>query len=410
MSVDDSRDKTPLDHGPEHAPDGDTGWGVATLGIRAGDQRSPHGEHSAAIHATSSFVFDSAEAAAARFSGESPGLIYSRFTNPTVQAFERRLAAMEGGESAVATASGMSAILALLLATLRSGDHLVAARGMFGSTTGLLNNIISRFGVDVTYVPLADTDAWRDAIRPNTRLLFVESPTNPLCELADITALADIARSAGVLLAVDNCFCTPALQRPLALGAHVVVHSATKFLDGQGRAVGGAVVGDPQLVGEDVFSVLRTAGPSMSPFNAWIFLKGLETLDLRMQAHSAAAQRIAQWLAEQPAVQRVYYTGLPSHAQHELANRQQTGHGAMVAFDVAGGQAAAFRLINATRLFSITANLGDTRSTITHPATTTHHRIGPELRAEAGISDGLVRLSVGLETVDDLIADLARGL
>lgn len=385
-------------------------WALATLGIRAGDERSPYGEHSLPIHATSSFVFDSAEAAAARFSGETPGLIYSRFTNPTVQAFERRLAAMEGAQAAVATASGMSAILALLLATLRSGDHLVAARGLFGSTTGLLNNIISRFGVDVTYVSLADTDAWRAAIRPNTRLLFVESPTNPLCELADIPALADIARDAGVWLAVDNCFCTPALQRPLDLGAHVVVHSATKFLDGQGRAVGGAVVGDPKLVGEDVFSVLRSAGPSMSPFNAWIFLKGLETLDLRMRAHSEAAQRIAEWLDAQPSVQRVYYTGLPGHPQHALANRQQRGHGAMVAFDVDGGQAAAFRLINATRLFSITANLGDTRSTITHPATTTHHRIGPELRAQAGIGDGLVRLSVGLEAVDDLIDDLARGL
>jgi O-succinylhomoserine sulfhydrylase len=372
--------------------------------------RSEFGEHSAAIHATSSFVFDSAEAAARRFSGDEPGLIYSRFTNPTVQGFERKLAAMEGGDTAVATASGMSAILALLLATLRTGDHLVAAQGLFGSTTGLLNNIIGRFGVETSYVAPADTDGWRAAVRPNTRLFLAESPTNPLCELTDIPALADIARDVGVLLAIDNCFCTPALQKPLDLGAHLVLHSATKFLDGQGRAVGGAVVGDAKIVGEDVFSVLRTAGPCMSPFNAWIFLKGLETLAVRMQAHCERAERLAAWLDAHPAVERVYYTGLPDHPQHALANAQQSAHGAIVAFDLRGGQAAAFRLINATRLFSITANLGDTRSTITHPPTTTHYRIGPELRAKAGINDGLVRLSVGLEDSDDLIKDLDRGL
>lgn len=388
----------------------DPDWGTATLGVRAGEMRSEFGEHSAAIHATSSFVFDSAEAAARRFSGEEPGLIYSRFTNPTVQGFERKLAAMEGGDAAVATASGMSAILSLLLATLRSGDHIVAAKGLFGSTTGLLNNIIGRFGVTVSYVAPADTDAWRAAARPNTRLFLAESPTNPLCEISDIPALADIARDVGVLLAIDNCFCTPSLQKPLSLGAHLVLHSATKFLDGQGRAVGGAVVGDAKIVGEDVFSVLRTAGPCMSPFNAWIFLKGLETLDVRMQAHCQRAERIAAWLAEQPAVARVYYSGLPDHPQHALASRQQSAHGAIVAFDLKGGQPAAFKLINATRLFSITANLGDTRSTITHPPTTTHYRIGPELRAEAGINDGLVRLSIGLEDADDLIADLTRGL
>ncbi|MBV61836.1 O-succinylhomoserine sulfhydrylase [Abyssibacter profundi] len=395
---------------PDRPQDIDPNWGTATLGVRAGEMRSEFGEHSAAIHATSSFVFESAEAAAKRFSGEEPGLIYSRFTNPTVQGFERKLAAMEGGDQAVATASGMSAILSLLLATLRAGDHLVAAKGLFGSTTGLLNNIISRFDIAITYVAPSDTDAWRQAVQPNTRLFMVESPTNPLCELADIAALAQIARDVGVLLAVDNCFCTPALQQPLALGAHVVLHSATKFLDGQGRAVGGAVVGDSKLVGEDVFGIIRTAGPCMSPFNAWVFLKGLETLDVRMRAHCQRAEQVAGWLAEQPAVDRVYYTGLSTHPQHALACRQQSGHGAIVAFDLKGGQAAAFNLINATRLFSITANLGDVRSTITHPPTTTHYRIGPELRAAAGIQDGLVRLSIGLEDAGDLIADLQRGL
>ena len=395
---------------PDRPQDIDPNWGTATLGVRAGEMRSEFGEHSAAIHATSSFVFESAEAAAKRFSGEEPGLIYSRFTNPTVQGFERKLAAMEGGDQAVATASGMSAILSLLLATLRAGDHLVAAKGLFGSTTGLLNNILSRFDIAITYVAPSDTDAWRQAVQPNTRLFMVESPTNPLCELADIAALAQIARDVGVLLAVDNCFCTPALQQPLALGAHVVLHSATKFLDGQGRAVGGAVVGDSKLVGEDVFGIIRTAGPCMSPFNAWVFLKGLETLDVRMRAHCQRAEQVAGWLAEQPAVDRVYYTGLSTHPQHALACRQQSGHGAIVAFDLKGGQAAAFNLINATRLFSITANLGDVRSTITHPPTTTHYRIGPELRAAAGIQDGLVRLSIGLEDAGDLIADLQRGL
>lgn len=395
---------------PDRPQDIDPNWGTATLGVRAGEMRSEFGEHSAAIHATSSFVFESAEAAAKRFSGEEPGLIYSRFTNPTVQGFERKLATMEGGDQAVATASGMSAILSLLLATLRAGDHLVAAKGLFGSTTGLLNNIIGRFDIAITYVAPSDTDAWRQAVQPNTRLFMVESPTNPLCELADIAALAQIARDVGVLLAVDNCFCTPALQQPLALGAHVVLHSATKFLDGQGRAVGGAVVGDSKLVGEDVFGIIRTAGPCMSPFNAWVFLKGLETLDVRMRAHCQRAEQVAGWLAEQPAVDRVYYTGLSTHPQHALACRQQSGHGAIVAFDLKGGQAAAFNLINATRLFSITANLGDVRSTITHPPTTTHYRIGPELRAAAGIQDGLVRLSIGLEDAGDLIADLQRGL
>ena len=385
-------------------------WHDATAAIRAAEQRTELGEHSPAIFATSSFVFPSAEAAAARFAGDAPGPIYSRFTNPTVQAFEQRLAALEGGQACVATASGMSAVLATCMTLCSQGDHIVAASGLFGSTIGLLDNILARFGVQTTYVPPTEPDAWRAAITPQTRLLLAESPTNPLTEVVDIAALADIAHSANAALVLDNCFCTPALQRPLELGADIVIHSATKFLDGQGRAVGGAVVGNAQQVGEDVFGFLRTAGPAMSPFNAWIFLKGLETLDLRMRAQSAGALAVAQWLGQQPGVTRVLYTGLDSHPQHALAEQQQSGHGAMVAFEVAGGQAAAFRLVNATQLFSITANLGDTRSTITHPATTTHYRIGPEARARAGITDGFLRLSIGLEHPDDLIADLQRGL
>lgn len=388
----------------------DRDWHHATAAIRAAEQRTDIGEHSPAIFATSSFVFPSAEAAAARFAGEAPGPIYSRFTNPTVEAFEQRLAALEGGEACVATASGMSAVLATCMALCSQGDHIVAASGLFGSTIGLFDNILARFGVTTTYVPPTDPDAWRAAITPQTKLLFAESPTNPLTEVVDIAALADIARSAGASLVLDNCFCTPALQRPLDLGADLIVHSATKFLDGQGRAVGGAVVGNAQQVGEDVFAFLRTAGPAMSPFNAWIFLKGLETLDLRMRAQSANALAVAQWLSRQTGVTRVLYTGLDSHPQHALAERQQRGHGAMVAFELAGGQAAAFQLINRTQLFSITANLGDTRSTVTHPATTTHYRIGAEARARAGITDGFLRLSIGLEHPDDLIADLQRGL
>ena len=388
----------------------DPKWHAATAAIRAAELRTDVGEHSPAIFATSSFVFESAEAAAARFAGDAPGPIYSRFTNPTVSAFEQRLAALEGGEACVATASGMSAVLATCMALCKQGDHIVAASGLFGSTIGLFDNILARFGVSTTYVAPTDLDAWRNAVTPTTKLLFAESPTNPLTEVVDIAALAEIARNAGASLVLDNCFCTPALQQPLALGADIVIHSATKFLDGQGRAVGGAIVGNAQQVGEDVFAFLRTAGPCMSPFNAWIFLKGLETLDLRMRQQSANAMAVAQWLSEQGAVARVLYTGLPSHRQHALAEAQQTGHGAIVAFELAGGQAAAFELINALQLFSITANLGDTRSTITHPATTTHYRIGAEARARAGIGDGFVRLSVGLEHPDDLIADLQRGL
>ncbi len=384
--------------------------GFSTLAIRTGHARTQEGEHSEPIYATSSYVFSNAAEAAARFAGDEPGNIYSRFTNPTVQAFEARLAALEGGESCVATASGMAAILSLCLGLLEAGSHIVSSRSIFGSTTMLFNKYLARFGIETSYVPLADLDAWRNAIRPQTRLLFVETPSNPLTEMAEIRALAELAHASGCLLAVDNCFCTPALQRPLSLGADLVVHSATKYLDGQGRCLGGAVVGDRKLVGEDVFGVIRTAGPSMSPFNAWVFLKGLETLELRMLAHARNAQILAEWLREQPAVERVHYPGLDFHPQHHLVGSQQHTGGGIVAFDVRGGRAAAWRVIDATRMLSITANLGDTKTTITHPATTTHGRLTPEERAAAGIGDGLIRVAVGLENVEDIESDLARGL
>jgi O-succinylhomoserine sulfhydrylase len=382
----------------------------ATLAVRAGQTRSAEGEHSEAIFPTSSYVFASAAEAAARFAGEQPGNIYSRFTNPTVRMFEQRLAALEGGECCVATASGMAAILSVCAALLKSGDHIVSSRSIFGTTTVLLTTYLAKFGIDTTFVPLADPAAWESAIRPATRLLFLETPSNPLTELADVTALASLAHSRDCLLVVDNCFCTPALQRPLALGADIVIHSATKYLDGQGRCVGGAVIGDAERVGKEVYGFLRSAGPSMSPFNAWVFLKGLETLALRMRAHSDNAGRLAAWLERQAAVERVYFPGLASHAQHELASRQQQGPGGIVAFEVPGGRDSAWALIDALRIFSITANLGDAKSTITHPATTTHGRLTPEQRAAAGISDGLIRLAVGLESVHDLQADLERGL
>jgi len=388
----------------------DPAWGSATLGVRAAEPRTGEREHSAALHLTSSFVFDSAAQAAAVFTGQEPGNIYSRFTNPTVNAFERRLAAMEGADSCVATASGMAAIMSMLLALLKAGDHLVVSRTLFGSTINLLNNVFSRFGITTTYVDPADIGAWAAAIRPNTKLLFVETPNNPLTDIADIRAVADVAHAAGALLAVDNCFLTPVLQKPLQLGADLVIHSATKYLDGQGRCVGGAVLGDAERVGKDVFGFMRTAGPCMSPFNAWVFLKGLETLGLRMRAHCEAALKLAQWLQQQPAIERVYYPGLPDHPQHELAKRQQKGFGGIVAFEVRGGRAAAWKVIDAVKMISITANLGDTRSTITHPASTTHGRISAEARQAAGISESLVRVAVGLEDVDDIIADLARGL
>jgi O-succinylhomoserine sulfhydrylase len=382
----------------------------ATRAVRSGQQRTVEGEHSEAIFATSSYVFGSAAEAAARFSGELPGNIYSRFTNPTVRTFEARLASLEGGDSCVATASGMAAILATCAALLQSGDHIVSSRSIFGTTTVLFTSYLARFGIETTFVSLDKLQEWEAAIRPETRLLFLETPSNPLTTLADIEALAQLARTGNALLVVDNCFCTPALQQPLALGADIVIHSATKYLDGQGRCVGGAVVGDVERVGKEVYGFLRTAGPTMSPFNAWVFLKGLETLSLRMQAHSESALALAQWLEQQPAVARVYHPGLASHPQHALAGRQQSGYGGVVSFELKGGQPAAWSLIDATRLFSITANLGDTRSTITHPATTTHGRLTPEQRAEDGISDGLIRLAVGLESVNDLQRDLERGL
>ncbi len=385
-------------------------WAFATRAVRAGQHRTTEGEHAEAIFPTSSFVFANAAEAAARFTGEQPGNIYSRFTNPTVRTFEERLAALEGAESCVATASGMAAILSVAMALLSSGDHVVASRNIFGPTVLLFNNYLARFGIETSYVSLSDYAAWERAIRPNTRLLFLETPSNPLTEIADIARLAALAHSHGALLVVDNCFCTPALQLPLRLGADIVIHSATKYLDGQGRCVGGAVVGSKDLVGKEVFSFLRTCGPSMSPFNAWVFLKGLETLGLRMAAHSANALEIARWLEQQPRVRRVYYPGLASHPQYELATRQQSGFGGIVSFEVEGGKEAAWRVIDATRIFSITANLGDAKSTITHPATTTHGRLTPEQRVDAGISDGLIRLSVGLEDVADLTGDLARGL
>ncbi|MCK9192410.1 MAG: O-succinylhomoserine sulfhydrylase [Nevskia sp.] len=385
-------------------------WGPATLGIRAAEPRTEEREHSAAVHLTSSFVYSSAAQAAAVFAGEEPGNVYSRFTNPTVRAFEQRLAAMEGGDSCVATASGMSAILAMAMALLKAGDHILASRTLFGSTINLFNNVLGKFGVDITYVDPSDLPAWGSALRPNTRLLFVETPNNPLTEITDIRALADIAHGAGALLCVDNCFLSPVLQQPLKLGADLVVHSATKYLDGQGRCVGGAVVGDAQRVGKDVFGFLRTAGPSMSPFNAWVFLKGLETLSLRMYAHCASAQTLAEWLCGQPGIERVFYPGLQDHPQHVLAKRQQKAFGGIVSFQVAGGREAAWRVIDAVKMISITANLGDTRTTITHPATTTHGRISPEARRLAGITEGLIRVAVGLEDIADIQADLARGL
>lgn len=382
--------------------------GFASRAVRAGQVRTAEGEHAEPLFLTSSFVFANAAEAASRFSSGT-GNIYSRFTNPTVRIFQERLAALEGGETCIATSSGMAAILATLMTLLKSGDHLICANAVFGSTVSLLNQYFKKFGVSTTYVCLSDPKAWEAAIQPNTRLFYLETPSNPLMELADIRALADLAHAHDCLLVVDNCFCTPALQLPFKLGADLVIHSGTKYLDGQGRCVGGAVVGDRQRVGTDIFGFLRTAGPALSPFNAWVFLKGLETLKLRMHAHSAAALQLAHWLETQPAIARVYYPGLPSHPQHELAKRQQSGFGGIVSFDLHGGREAAWALIDATRLISITANLGDAKSTITHPATTTHGRLTPQEREAAGIGEGLVRISAGLEEVADLQADLERG-
>jgi len=385
------------------------GAAFETLAVRAGQQRSPEGEHGEALFLTSSYVFRTAADAAARFAGEVPGNVYSRYTNPTVRTFETRIAALEGAEQAVATASGMSAILAMVMSLCSAGDHVLVSRSVFGSTISLFEKYFKRFGIEVDYPPLADLDAWRAACKPNTRLFFVESPSNPLAELVDIAGLAEIAHAQGALLSVDNCFCTPALQKPLALGADIVIHSATKYIDGQGRSMGGVVAGRAEQM-KEVVGFLRTAGPTLSPFNAWLFLKGLETLKIRMQAHSQTALELARWLEAQPGIERVHYAGLQSHPQHQLACRQQTAFGAVVSFEVAGGRDAAWRFIDATRMISITTNLGDTKTTIAHPATTSHGRLSPAERASAGISDSLIRIAVGLEDRGDLQQDLARGL
>lgn len=390
-------------------PPFDSDWHLDTLAIRAGTARSQFGEHSEALYLTSSFVSNNAAQAQARFSGVEPGYIYSRFTNPTVSQFQERLAALEGGETAVATASGMAAILALCMGHLKAGDHIVASSGLFGATIQFFNVYMARFGVTTSYANPTDPAAWAAACTPATRLFFLETPSNPLTQVADIAAIATVAHQHGALLVVDNCFCSPALQQPLSLGADLVMHSATKYIDGQGRVLGGAIVGSKALV-EPVYLFLRTAGPTLSAFNAWVLLKGLETLGLRMKAHCDNALQLAQWLEARPEVARVYHPALPSHPQHALAMRQQRGGGGIVSFELKGGREAAWRLIDATRLLSITANLGDVKTTITHPATTTHGRISPEAREAAGITEGLVRIAVGLEHRDDLTADLERGL
>lgn len=385
-------------------------WGDDTKGLRAGWERTPEQEHSEAIFPTSSFTFHSAAEAAARFSGEESGNIYSRFTNPTVRAFETRLAAMEGGERAIGTASGMSAILSLCMGLLRAGDHVICSLGVFGTTASLFANQLSRFGVSTDFVPPTDVGAWAAAMRPETKLLFLETPSNPLTEVADMRALADLAHSHDARLVVDNCFCTSALQRPLEWGADIVSHSATKYLDGQGRCVGGALVGDADTLDRFIFPFLRTAGPTMSPFNAWVFLKGLETLNLRMRAHSDQAAALAEWLRSHPAVSQVFYSGLADHPQHALAARQQSAFGGIVSFEVEGGRAAAWEVIDRTTMLSITANLGDVRTTITHPASTTHGRVPVDQREAMGIREGLVRVSVGLEDLADIQTDLDQGL
>ena len=380
-----------------------------TLAVRAGQVRGPEGEHAEALFLTSSYVFESAAAAAARFEGSEPGNVYSRYTNPTVRNFEERIAALEGAERGLATASGMAAILSACMSWLSAGDHIVCSRGVFGSTTVLLNRFISRFGVSVSYVAPTDYEAWRAAICSRTRMLFLETPSNPLIEIVDIERVAAIARAAGALLLVDNCFLTPALQRPIELGADVVMHSATKYIDGQGRVLGGVLCGRADLI-EQALAFMRSAGPCLSPFNAWVLLKGLETLRLRMEAHSTAALGLARWLEGQPGVLKVNHCGLESHPQHALALRQQRGFGGVMSFEVEGGQAAAWRFIDATRLMSITANLGDAKTTIVHPATTTHGRLSEAERTVQGIHPGLVRVAVGLEDPEDLREDLARGI
>ncbi|WP_415896424.1 O-succinylhomoserine sulfhydrylase [Neptuniibacter sp. QD72_48] len=385
------------------------GYDLETLALRSGQHRSLEGEHSDPIYPTSSYVFSSAREAAARFGGEEEGNIYSRFTNPTVQCFEERIAALEGGERAVATASGMAAILSTCLSLMQNGDHVVCSRSVFGSTVSLFDKYLTRTGIKVSYVDPTNLDSWESAITEDTKMLFLETPSNPLSELTDVVAVAEIAHKYDALLVVDNCFCTPMLQQPLKQGADIIIHSATKYLDGQGRCVGGVVVGSDKHM-EEVFGFIRTGGACLSPFNAWVFLKGLETLKLRMDAHCTNAMEMAKWLEEQDGIDRVFYSGLPSHPQHELAKKQQKGFGGVLSFEVKGGKDAAWRFIDATKMVSITGNLGDVKTTITHPATTTHGRMTPEARAEAGIKDNLVRLSVGIESIEDLKADMLRGL
>ncbi len=381
-------------------------WKFDTQAIRAGSLQSEFGENSEAIFLTSSYVFDSSAQAAARFAGTEPGNIYSRFTNPTVTMFQDRLAALEAAEACVATSSGMSAILSTIMGLCSAGDHIVASRSIFGTTVQLFSNILKRWGLEVTFVSLTNLNEWEEAIQKNTKLFFVETPSNPLTEVTDIKALSNIAHHKEIKLIVDNCFCSPALQRPLLLGADIIIHSATKYIDGQGRCLGGAVLADKKTI-EPIYQFLRSAGPTMSAFNAWVFLKGLETLSVRMDAHSKNALHLASWLESQPQVDRVYYPGLASHPQHTLALKQQKSGGAIVSFEVKGGQKEAWSLIDSTKLISITANLGDVKSTITHPATTTHSRVSPEERQKAGIKDNLVRIAVGLEDIEDLKADLS---
>ncbi|MGZ8159272.1 MAG: O-succinylhomoserine sulfhydrylase [Methylobacter sp.] len=385
-------------------------YSLETQAIRAGHNRTHEDEHSIPIFATSSYVFKSAEEAALRFTGQKPGNIYSRFTNPTVNAFQERLALMEKGERCLAFSSGMAAIMAVGMGLLKAGDHVVCSRGVFGNTVLMFQNYFGKFGVETDFVDLIDAAAWEAAIKPNTRFLFLETPSNPLTEIADISVLADIAHKHGCLLIVDNCFCTPVLQKPLELGADIVVHSATKYIDGQGRCVGGAVVASEEIIEKHIYPYLRTGGSTMSPFNAWVFLSGLETLAVRMRAHCDSALDLAKWLEQQAGVAKVHYPGLASHAQHELAKRQQSHFGGVVSFELTGGKEHAWKLIDATEMLSITANLGDVKTTITHPATTTHGRLTPEARAAAGIKDGLVRISVGLENLEDIKKDILRGL
>jgi O-succinylhomoserine sulfhydrylase len=380
-----------------------------TNAIRGGYEPTHENEHSEALFLTSSYVFESAEVAAKSFSNEIEGNVYSRYTNPTVRSFEQRLALMEEAEQAVATSSGMAASLAVIMALLETGDHIVCSRDVFGSTRILMDKYITKFGVEVTYVPLTDLTAWQSAVQPNTKMFFCETPSNPLSEIADLEALSQISKQAQALLVVDNCFCTPVLQKPLQWGADIVVHSATKYIDGQGRALGGAVLGSAQLM-DQVQGFLRAAGPTMSPFNAWIFLKGLETLSLRMKAHSASANALAVWLSQHPKVTKVFFAGLPDHPGHSLAKKQQTDFGAVVSFVVEGGREAAWKVIDATQMLSLTANLGDAKTTIVHPATTTHGRLSDESLADAGIEQGLIRIAVGLEDLGDIQDDLELGL